>query len=144
MKIRVSKYYPYSAWGKHGIRCIARLDGGNPVTIMNDKYATNVVVGKALNLFDIIELFKKHIPKHEDWYIAYKSGFDFNEDLRNRDIRKYTKAMVYYILMRLATHNVFKCFSHKDIFVNNWDGEVMSYFRPYKTIHICNNSWQCD
>lgn len=142
-KCRVSHYYPLSAWNETGIRYIARLDGVNPVIVMNNKYAIDVCIGKALNLFDIVKLYNQFIPSTEDWYVAHMSGFDFNENIRNRNIRKYTKGMVYYMLMRLATYNIFKCFSHKDIFINSWSGEIMSYFRPYKTIHTCNDSYLC-
>lgn len=143
-KCRVSNYYPPSAWHKTGVRCIARLDGDNPVKIMNNKYAIDICVGDALNLFDIVELYKQNIPDSEDWYVAHMSGFNFNEDLRNRNIRKYTKGMVYYMMMRLATHDIFKCFSRKDIIKNSWKGEINSFFRPYQTVHICYKPRLCD
>lgn len=133
---RVSYYYPITAYADTGVRYIARLDGMNPVTIMNDKYTKNYCFGYALNLLEILELYKKHIPSSEDWYVVYMSGFDFDEELRNRKINKYTKGMVYYMLMRLATHGVFNKFSRKDIIKNSWSGEINSFFRPYYTVHV--------
>ena len=143
---RVSKYYPTTAYMDVGIRYIARLDRENPVIVLNavDTYAKKYVFQKALNLFEIIELYKKTVPETEDWFVAYESGFDFTEDVRNRNPRKYTKGMVYEMMLRLAHHGAFKCFSQKDIIKESFRGEVMSYFRPYQTIHVCNDRCICD
>ena len=120
---RVSKYYPLTAYMQEGVRYIARLDGKNPVTVLNevDNYTSKYVFQKALNLFEIIELYKKTVPEHEDWFVAYQSGFDFTEDVRNRNPRKYTKRMVYEMMLRLAHHRAFKCFSTRDIIKEGLD-----------------------
>ena len=143
---RVSKYYPLTAYMQEGVRYIARLDGKNPVTVLNevDNYTSKYVFQKALNLFEIIELYKKTVPEHEDWFVAYQSGFDFTEDVRNRNPRKYTKRMVYEMMLRLAHHRAFKCFSTRDIIKESFRGEEMSYFRPHQTIHVCNDRCLCD
>lgn len=105
---------------------------------MHNHFAVRGWCSYAINLFEIIRLFKTYIPESEDWYIAYEAGFDFDEDLRNRDIRKYTKGMVYEILERLATHGFFTKFNLNDLIKHSYRGEKFSYFRPHQTIHVDN------
>lgn len=135
---RVSRYYPHTAFRQTGIRYIAKLDGGNEVIVLNEawNYGKEYVSGAALNLFEIIDLYKKIVPESEDWFVAYESGFDFAEDVRNRNPRKYTKGMVYEMLLRLTYHKAFKYFSITDIIKRSFRGEEKSYFRPYQTIHV--------
>ena len=135
---RVSKHYPLTAYMQGGIRYIARLDGENPVVVLNevDIYPQKYAFGRVLNLFEIIDLYKKSVPESEDWFVAYESGFDFTEDIRNRNPRKYTKGMVYEMMLRLAHYNEFKHFSVSDIIKRSFRGEEKSYFRPHQTIHV--------
>ena len=135
---RVSRHYPITAYKEEGIRYIARLDGENPVVVYNevDMYAQRFVSGGVLNLFEIVDLYKEVVPETEDWFVAYESGFDFTEDVRDRNPRKYTKGMVYEMMLRLVHHNAFACFQSTDIIKNSFRGEEKSYFRPYKTIHV--------
>lgn len=142
-RCRVSKYYPAN-FPDDNIQYIARLDNENPVTVYWNRFATEYGGLTALNLYDIIDLYNKHIPINEDWYVAYSAGLDFEEDIRNRNIRKYTKALVVEILERLGHYKIIDKYAWDDIFKNSYSGEIRSFFRPYKTIHVTkarNSIW---
>lgn len=143
VKCRVSNYYPNNSWINGCVYYISKLDGENPVVVLHNEFADRHCYGEVVNLFDILELFKKHVPSSEDWFICKSAGFDYDTDIRNRNIRKYTKGLVYEILMRLCHHDVFDCFNKHDLIKNSWYGEINSFFRPYYTIHVCYKHYQC-
>lgn len=143
-RCRVSKYYPNNYPIDGNIKFIATLDNRNPVNVYWNHFATDYGGLTALNLYDIVDLYNTHITPNEDWYVAYSAGLSFEEDIRNRNIRKYTKALVVEILERLCHHKIIDEYAWKDIFVNSYEGEIRSFFRPYKTIHVTkarNSIW---
>lgn len=134
---RVSIYYLGNYPNDDNVKYIARLDGGKPVKVLYKNFLTRSYAGSTvLNLYDIVFLYNKHVPKDEDWYVAYSAGLDFEEDIRNRNIRKYTKALVVEILNRLGHYKIIDKYAWDDIFKNSYSGEIRSFFRPYKTIHV--------
>lgn len=143
---RVSKHYPCNSTGKDSIMYIAYLDGKNPVPVKwqigNGERTRSC--GRYVNLYQIVYWYRRYVPKREDWYVAYESGLDFDEDIRHRNMRKYPKGLVYNMLMRLIHHNVLKGFWRNDLIRKSWDGEVNSYFRPNYTICVKRYSMGID
>lgn len=135
-KCRISMYHPSTFPVEGNINYIATLDGKKPVQVFYNNFASTYFRSTTVNLFYIAEMYELCIPEEEDWYVAYQAGFPFEEDIRNRNIRKYTKALVVEMLERLCSHKVFRHYRIEDIYVNNARGESQSFFRPYKTIHV--------
>lgn len=116
---------------------VARLDGGSPVKVSNNNFVRDWCFGIVLNLYDIILLYNKYVPVTDDWFVNYRNDVDFEEPLRCRNVRKYSKGIVFYMLLRLCEHKVLKCFSRKDIIKHSWSGEINSFFRPSYPVHVC-------
>lgn len=138
-KCRVCIYYPSSFPVDGNINYIATLDGKYPVQVFYNHFASRYWCSTTVNLFYIVDMYTLCVPEEEDWYVAYKAGFPFDEDIRHRNIRKYTKALVVEMLERLCSHKEFKHYCIGDIYVNSVAGESASFFRPYKTIHVTIN-----
>ena len=134
---RVSKHYPLSLAMEGEINYVARLDGGNPVKVTYNYFVKDWCFGIVLNVYDIILLYNKYVPSGEDWFVNYENGVDFEESLRCRNVKKYSKGIIYSMLLRLCEHKIIKCFSRKDIIKHSWKGEVNSFFRPSYPIHVC-------
>lgn len=128
-----SSFYP-----KDGVLdYISYLDDAKPVKVVFNHFANKwVYTNHVVNLFDIIDLYNMYVPVDEDWFVSYRSGFDFDENVRDRDVRKYTKGLVFNMMLRLCHYNIFREFQRRDIIKYSWDGEVNSFFRPYYVIHV--------
>jgi len=140
--IRVHNYYPSfpHVYGNSLIgttNYISTLDGENPVVVTHNHFADNYCIGrKVVDLFAIVRLYNKHVPVGEDWFVCKQAGLDFDTNIRDRNIRKYTKGLVFNMLLRLCEHGVFKCFLRNDVIKNSWRGEQYSFFRPYYPVHV--------
>ena len=134
---RIKNYYPLSSGRDGDINYVATLDDMRPVRVLYNHYPSNYYVGSTvINLFDLVDCYNNNVPIEEDWFVCKQSDLDFDTDIRERNIRKYTKSLVYNMLLRLCTHGVFTSFYRKDIIKYSWDGEKNSFFRPYYTIHV--------
>ena len=100
-------------------------------------YGSNVI-----NAFDIMKIYEKAIHPAEDWYVEYIVYMcnknippDFG-NLRHRSMHKFYKIHIDAILRRLVFHKILKRYYDKDIYKKSHKGEVLSFFRPYQTIHV--------